>query len=629
MSSTLEPPQSDALTRALEYCPTRCVAFDRRGELRWANLAARVSMPLGATLEVALPGLDRSSEAMEHLWRELGSAPSVRRELGEERGRVTMTRFDDALVVAYIESTRALDEAHAQVNHLTEALTMARDLASTSARTRSSFLASMSHELRTPLNAIIGYTELVAEELEDEGMSAPMADLRKILTSAQHLLQLINDILDLSRIESDRLTLQWEEVDLQALVQQAVSAARPRIERHGNRLELDLQLTERTTLWADRARLHQALGNLLSNAAKFTSGGAVKVSLTRDDDALELSVSDNGIGIATHDLERIFEAFNPTQESTTRAYAGAGLGLALARHFCRLMGGELTAHSAPGQGSTFRMRLPDHHHSAPTPSQVSEAAATEHRARRAASGARVLVIDDDPQVHTALRALLAEDGVEVISAFDGMDGLQLARAKRPDIITLDVLMPGLNGWTVLASIKNDPELAEIPVIMLTMVSDRNTGYALGAADYLTKPFDRIRLLQTLGRYRREDHEALLLIVDDEPDLRDIFRRRAEGDGWRVLEAPDGQSALDALARHRPDVILLDLMMPTMDGFEFLDRLRQAPETRDLPVIVMTAMSLTEQDIQRLRGQAQQVVQKGGQPMESILNDIRRVLGRDD
>jgi signal transduction histidine kinase/CheY-like chemotaxis protein len=522
--------------------------------------------------------------------------------------------------------TAALSEAADTIAALQAAVELARGEQVKTTRMRSSFLASMSHELRTPLNAIIGYAEILIEDAEAGDIDIPEHDLRRILASANHLLALINDILDLSRLESQRIELHHDRVDLDHLLRSAAEAIRPAAERASNKLVIDLDRSPRT-MWGDRARIYQVVSNLLANAAKFTVDGELRIRAWEDTRAdkpwAHVSVSDSGIGIPAEYHAQLFEAFTQADSSATRAYGGAGLGLALARSFCVMMGGSIEVESLPGQGSTFTIHLP----LGEPIEQVAAAVAPTSSALDEALQApktHVLIIDDDTRVHSMMRQVLMEDDVIVHSATNGVDGLRLAREIHPDVITLDVLMPGLNGWAVLASLKSDPKLAEIPVVMLTMVGDRAQGFALGASDYLTKPFDRRRLRDILGRFRREQG-GRILVVDDDPNARDMLRRRLEPDGWEVDEAADGRAALDLIYAQRPDVMILDLLMPTMDGFATLDELRRDPDMAELPVIIMTAMDLTAGDMAHLRGKVRHVVQKDGQAAGHVMAELRGLI----
>jgi len=500
-------------------------------------------------------------------------------------------------------------------------LTRARHAAEEASNAKSQFLANMSHELRTPLNAIIGYSEMLAEEVADIGHDELAPDLDKIRSAGRHLLALINDILDLSKIEAGKTELFLEDFDVAAMVQDVTTTIQPLVGRNTNRLEV--RVAGAGAMRADLTKVRQMLLNLLSNACKFTQDGVVTLAVeraTRGDgtDELFFRVTDSGIGMTPEQMGRLFEAFSQADSSTSKRFGGTGLGLAISREFARMMGGDITVTSEPQRGSTFTVRLPA---VAPEPvptADVGAAGATDGRA------GTVLVIDDNAQARELIRRVLVGEGFRVIEATDGAEGLERARHARPDAITLDVLMPRVDGWSVLAELKADPALADVPVIMLTMLDDRRLGMALGATEYLTKPLDRDRLRALVARYRR--HSARdALVVEDDADMRALLRRQLEADGWRVAEAENGREGLDAVSRREPSLILLDLMMPVMDGCQFAAELRRHEAWRGIPVVVITAKDLTPDERRALNGDVQGVLQKGALGADELLRELRRLV----
>jgi signal transduction histidine kinase/CheY-like chemotaxis protein len=488
-------------------------------------------------------------------------------------------------------------------------------------RHKSEFLANMSHELRTPLNAIIGYSEMLQEDAADLGVEQFTDDLKKVNAAGRHLLELINAVLDLSKIEAGKMELYLETFDVAGLVRDIAAVIQPLAGKNANRLEVGCP-DQIGTMRADLTKVRQALFNLLSNACKFTERGMISLGVVREaldgQDWMVFSVSDTGIGMTPEQLARLFEVFSQADAATTRKYGGTGLGLALSRRLCRMMGGDVTVESESGRGSTFTIRLP-----ASVAEPVEEATPTVVSTESVLPGVgTVLVIDDEAAVRDLMQRFLTKEGFRVVTAPGGEDGLKLARELRPDAITLDVMMPGMDGWAVLTALKADPDIADIPVIMLTIVDDRNLGYTLGAADYLTKPIDRDRLVTVLKKYRRD---LPVLIVDDDAVLRQLLRRILEPEGYKVVEAENGRVALDRLRGVSPSVILLDLMMPEMDGFEFVTEFRRHEAWRAIPIVVITARDLSRDDHERLNGYVQKILQKGANGRDQLLAEVRELV----
>jgi PAS domain S-box-containing protein len=510
----------------------------------------------------------------------------------------------------------------------------ARKTAEDANRAKSEFLANMSHELRTPMNAILGYSEMLMEEAEDLEQEDFIPDLKKINQAGTHLLALINDILDLSKIEAGRMDVFAEDIDIGILIDEVTATARPLMDKNNNRMEV-VRSEYLGAARQDLTKLRQSLFNLLSNAAKFTREGAVTLDAKRTQkdgqDWLTFAVSDTGIGIPADKLEAVFEEFTQADGSTTRDYGGTGLGLAISRRICQLLGGDITVQSQPGEGSTFTIKIPanapgnERHTAAAEPVQARTEVESSP-ARKPTPGRTVLVIDDDPGAREIIERLLVKDGFDVVTAPSGDEGLRLAHEIEPAAITLDVLMPEMDGWSVLRALKADPGLCDVPVIMLTMVDDKSRGYALGAADYLPKPVDRDLLQRTLARYHTPEAPSPVLLVEDDTDTREVMTRMLAKAGWQVLEAGNGREALNQLTKARPGLILLDLMMPVMDGFDFLLEMRTNPDWRDIPVIVLTAKNLTGEDRQLLSGKVEQVIEKGAASPEQLIELLHGKLG---
>jgi signal transduction histidine kinase/DNA-binding response OmpR family regulator len=492
----------------------------------------------------------------------------------------------------------------------TTSIELARDQAMTASQTKSAFLANMSHELRTPLNAIIGVTEMLQEDARELKRDDELEPLDRVLRAGRHLLALINDILDLSKIEAGRMELSLETFQVAPLAQEIVTTIEALAAKNGNRAVLDCN-PEVGSIHADQMRLRQALLNLASNANKFTERGTVTMAVDRVQEEgrewIKFSVSDTGIGMTPEQMGKLFQEFSQADSSTTRKYGGTGLGLAISRRFCRMMGGDITVESEAGRGSTFIIRLPvtvvDQNIMSAPP-----ALARTHSTVMQADAPLILIIDDDPTVHTVVGRYLERAGFSVVTADSGEQGLRLARELRPAAITLDVMMPGIDGWTVLAAIKGDPTLYDIPVVLLTIVDEKNRGFSLGASEYLVKPVDRDKLTAVLRDIVGTIGGRVLLVDDDELG-RKAMRIALQKDGWIVTEAENGRIALDRLVECQPSAIILDLMMPEMDGFEFLEELRRKPEWHDIAVVVVTAKDLTEEDRSRLNRGVERIIQR--------------------
>ena len=509
----------------------------------------------------------------------------------------------------------------------------ARQIAAADAasQAKSAFLANMSHELRTPLNAIIGYSEMLLEEAEDSGDGRHNADLRKIQHAGRHLLALINDILDLSKIEAGKMDLYVEEFDLASEIDAILSTIRPVMAQRGNTLVVEAGAPQ-GVMRSDLTKLRQVLFNVLSNAAKFTEAGTVRFAAERRTEGagerLRFTVADSGIGMSPEQLGRLFQPFTQADATTTRRYGGTGLGLAISRHFCEMLGGRIDVRSTPGVGSTFTIDLPTDLQ--PPASQTAgpvESLAVGAQPPGVATGGEgplVLTIDDDPAVRELLSRTLVRAGLCVVGAAGGEDGLRLAAELKPAAITLDVMMPGTDGWAVLGRLKSDPQLAEIPVVMLTITSDRHMGYVLGASEFLSKPVDRALLTKVLRRLVSATARRVL-VVEDDADARRLVCRLLEGAGCEAVEAESCKEGFERLARARPGLIILDLMMPEMDGFEFVERLRHDARWAGIPIVVLTAKQLSPQERQRLQGGVSRILQKGAQTVEGLLASLAEHL----
>jgi GAF domain-containing protein/DNA-binding response OmpR family regulator len=547
--------------------------------------------------------------------RIVGALVVRRKEPGEfAKSTVDLLQTFAAQSVLAIQNARLFHEIEEKGRQLAEA-----------SQHKSQFLANMSHELRTPLNAIIGVTEMLREDAE--ALKQDIEPLDRVLGAGRHLLALINDILDLSKIEAGRMELHLESFALAPLIEDVAKTIEPMATKNGNRIVVDCQ-TNLGTAHADQTRFRQALLNLASNANKFTEKGTVTMTAQAQQlegrDWITIGVTDTGIGMTQEQMGRLFQEFSQADASTTRKYGGTGLGLAISRHFCRMMGGDITVESKPGEGSTFLIRLPRIVQSDETVAHGETRRKPVHPIGRDAEAPLILVVDDDATVRGLVERHLKRAGFAVVMARGGQEGLRLVRELRPAAVTLDINMPDLDGWTVLAAIKGDPALASIPVVLMSIIDQKNRGYALGAADYLVKPVDRTKLVETLtGICGSAAGRALL--VDDDDVVRRGVRQALEPIGWKIREAENGQAAVEALAAARADVIILDLMMPKMDGFEFLDELRSRTDWQDIPVVVITAKDLTQEDRDRLNGGVERIIQKSDR--DEMLRQLSREISK--
>ena len=475
-----------------------------------------------------------------------------------------------------------------------------------------------SHELRTPLNAIIGLTEMMVTNAARFGTEKALEPLNRVRRSGSHLLGLINQVLDLSKIEAGKLELSPETVNLALLIDEVVGTARQLAEQNKNRLVVEVQ-ENIGHLTVDSMRLRQILLNLLSNACKFTKQGEVALRVRRIVDGqnwFEIVVADTGIGMTADQQAKLFKEFTQADASTARQYGGTGLGLAITRKLARMMGGDVTVVSEPSKGSVFTIRLPG---SIEIPPRVFAGGG------RRPNADCVLVIDDDATARELVTDHLKAEGFSVVTASGGLEGLKLAKELRPAVITLDVIMPDLDGWSVLAALRQDSELAEIPVIMVTILDQQRRGVALGAAGYLTKPIDRERLHRLVDHFRAPVPPTRVLLVEDDSFQRERMRAWLETQQWVVQEAANGKEALHRLQQGKPDLILLDLMMPEMDGFEVVAALQKEPSWRDIPVIVITALDLDAKDRERLNSGVQSVLVKENFRFTDLVDRIRQLV----
>jgi signal transduction histidine kinase/DNA-binding response OmpR family regulator len=532
---------------------------------------------------------------------------------------------------AIAKSKKEAEAANEGLRAANEALIRARDAAEAANRAKSQFLANMNHELRTPLNSIVLYTENL---MEDHGSNAGLiADLQVVLDAGRHLNTLINDVLDHARLEANKVKLDPTLFQISELVNDVLDTMQPIVQRKGNQLRIELS-PDLGNMRADITRVKQCLLNLLGNACKFTSNGTITLQAKRTSIAgpgwVTFRVTDTGIGMTPEQQGVLFEAFVQADASITREHGGTGLGLSISRGLSRLMGGDLVLeHSQPNVGSTFALQLPV---DAEPQADLTVAPKQEQGTMVLPHGQNtILVVDDEKEVRDLLARMLAREGFQTVTASSGEEALRLARVLHPQAITLDVLMPGMDGWSVLSALKADPALADIPVIMLTIVDDKSLGRSLGADDHLSKPVDRKKLIGLLKMYRQRTVPGPVLVVEDDAATRQNMRRILEADGWIVAEAGNGREALDRLTEQRAELILLDLAMPEMNGFEFLAAVQAHASWASIPTVIVTARELTTEDRRELSslnafgGCVRQILRKGGFGREDLLREVRGLV----
>jgi len=522
--------------------------------------------------------------------------------------------------------------------------------AEAASREKSRFLANMSHELRTPLNAIIGYSEMLYEEATEKNDVNQASDLNRIKNSGRHLLSLINDVLDLSKIEAGKVQLYLEDVRLPDLISDVVDTVEPLMKVNNNKLFVDCD-EGLGSIHIDIPKFRQTLINVLGNAAKFTHDGKVTLSVDREMSPIDgvssgwviIRVKDTGIGISDEQQAGLFKAFTQADTSTTREYGGTGLGLAISRSICRLMGGDLTVKSQLGRGSEFCIRIPAHvasneqllteedniiRDNLPAPEDQRLSNQGTYNVERRERVATILVIDDDESVADLLKRTLGQGGFRVESAICADEGITKARQLNPDLVLLDIMIADEIGWSVLTDLKNDSKLAHIPVVMHSVLDERSKAFSLGASDYLTKPADNRTLLDTVIRNIRKPEGATILVIDDDADTRRLMRMVLENEGWNVAEEVDGKLGMMRVIENRPSAIVLDLRMPRMTGEEFLDSLFKKPEFRDIPVVALTGKELNEKERNELSGKVDTVVEKGPHSLDILLGRLRELVKSD-
>jgi diguanylate cyclase (GGDEF)-like protein len=597
------------------------------------NLDYRLDIKTGDELENLAHEFNTMAESLS------ASQEKLRRwneELKEEVAKRTadLEETMEELKVSKEELQDSLDELEANREELEK---RNEDLASANVRLRemdrlkSEFLANMSHELRTPLTAVIGFSELLIDRVMGDLNEEQAGCVENVLTSGQHLLKLINDILDLSKIEAGKMEIHMEGFQLSAIVDFVRKIVSPLIEKKGQVLNVDVA-DGMPDIYADPGKIKQLLLNLVGNAIKFTpDGGRVGIRAEFKDNYFVLSVSDTGIGIRPEDRERIFQEFQQAEGSTSREYGGTGLGLTLTKRLAEMHGGRIELESEVGRGSRFTVYLPLRIEKRPLLKEVEAAEKPEEAAvppGRAEIQPLVLVVEDDPKLSRLLTVYLTQAGYRVETAMDGEEALRKAKELQPFAITLDIMLPKKDGWEVLQELKGMPETRDIPVTIVSMVEDKDIGFSLGAADYLVKPVSREGLLGSLEKYsfttKVAKERMRVLVVDDDPRIVEYLASILRRAGFQVTAATGGEEGLRIALEELPDLIILDLMMPKVSGFDVIRELKRHPSGRGIPVFVLTAKDLSREEKNTLLADVARVFQKGEVAKEELVEAIRRM-----
>tara|TARA_Y100000817_G_scaffold260047_1_gene214147 strand:- start:4940 stop:7945 length:3006 start_codon:yes stop_codon:yes gene_type:complete len=514
--------------------------------------------------------------------------------------------------------SRMSDEVNALIDLKTKEMAVARDEARDASSAKSRFFANMSHELRTPLNAIIGYSEMLLEDCEDLGNDDMVPDLKKITNSSKHLLSLINNVLDLSKIEAGKMDMYFTPFSIDTMIETIKDVSGPLASKNNN--EFIIKNNVDGEMKSDETKLRQCIVNFLSNAFKFTENGQVALVInTKKIDGNEyvvFDIKDTGIGMTEEQLGKLFDTYTQAERSTSAKYGGTGLGLSISKHFAEMMGGGVDVTSEVDKGSTFSIFVPR----SSSDDETEEVDQEVDNPKIKEGDDYILLVDDDKATHDVIKRAIKKEGHTVFSAFDGDEGMDQARKNKPKLILLDVLMPGRDGWSVLKEIKNDKNLKDVPVVITSVLNEESLASSLGADDYMKKPIDRTFFLNVVKRYITEKNQKVL-VVDDDENTRDLLTRILNNEGYLSIDAKNGEDALERV-KEKPDLIVLDLDMPRMDGFEFIERSRE--QGLSIPIVVFSGKDITAVEEKMLNKYTEGIVKKESK-VNSLVKEVNQIL----